>query len=197
MFDKKTVDAYKQITAPDELKEKVMAACFVDKAPEKRNFFGTMRMYATLAACFVLVIVFSVFAVGNFGDLSVSVYGKTLTFEPMVLSNSEIEPIAYSAEPRALCRTSVPVEIEVSGETEISVSDGMMKVCAAETEEELYSGTEFTAEENVLIYWTVDADEAATHFEMAINGRKKSYVLLLDFDENTKQWAICREKQKN
>lgn len=27
MFDKKTVDAYKQITAPDELKEKVMAAC--------------------------------------------------------------------------------------------------------------------------------------------------------------------------
>ena len=73
----------------------------------------------------------------------------------------------------------------------------MMKVCAAETEEELYSGTEFTAEENVLIYWTVDADEAATHFEMAINGRKKSYVLLLDFDENTKQWAICREKQKN
>ena len=126
MFDKKTVDAYKQITAPDELKEKVMAACFVDKAPEKRNFFGTMRMYATLAACFVLVIVFSVFAVGNFGDLSVSVYGKTLTSEPMVLSNSEIEPIAYSAEPRALCRTSVPVEIEVSGETEISVSDGMM-----------------------------------------------------------------------
>lgn len=66
MFDKKTVDAYKQITEPDELKEKVMAACLVDKAPEKRNFFGTMRMYATLAACFVLVIVFSVFAVGKF-----------------------------------------------------------------------------------------------------------------------------------
>lgn len=121
-------------------------------------------MYATLAACFVLVIVFSVFAVGNFGDLSVSVYGKTLTSESMVLSDSEIEPIAYSVEPRTLGRTNVPVELEVSGETAISVSEGMMKVYDAKTEEELYAGTEFTAVEDVLIHWTVDADEAAKAF---------------------------------
>ena len=173
MFDKKTVDAYRSISAPDELKEKVMASCLVEKTSEKRSFFGNMRMYATLAACFVLVIVFSVFAVGNFGDLSVSVYGKTLTSESMVLSDSEIEPIAYSVEPRTLGRTNVPVELEVSGETAISVSEGMMKVYDAKTEEELYAGTEFTAVEDVLIHWTVDADEAAKHFEMTINGRKK------------------------
>lgn len=194
---KKTVDAYKQITAPDELKEKVMASCLVDKASEKRNFFGTVRMYATLAACFVLVIVFSVFAVGNFGDLSISVYGKTLTSESVVLSDSEIAPLAYSVEPRAIGRTSVPVEIEVSSETEISVSGGQMKVCDAKTEEELYSGTEFTAKGNVLIHWIVDADEAAKHFEMTVNGRKKGYVILLDFDENAKQWTICRKQAKN
>lgn len=91
MFDKKTVDAYKQITAPDELKEKVMAACFVDKAPEKRNFFGTMRMYATLAACFVLVIVFSVLPSG------ISAIFRFLSMERRLLPSLWYCPIRKSS----------------------------------------------------------------------------------------------------
>lgn len=195
MFDKKIVDAYKEISAPEELKERVMSSCLDEKTSERGSFSRNLRMYATLAACFVLIVAFSVFAVGNFGDLSVSVYGKTLTSEPMALSEPDTAPIAYSAGPRMVRRMTVPLELEVDSETEISVSGGVMRVCDAVTEEELYSGTgEYTASADLIVYWTVDADEEETHFEMAVNGRKKSYVLLLDYDEEAELWTICRKK---
>jgi len=197
MFDKNTVDAYKNITAPDELKEKVMASCSSDGTSEKRSFFGNMRMYATLAACFVLIVVFSAFAVGNFGDLSVSVSGRTLSSQPVVLSESGITPITYSTEPRMASRTTVPVELKTGRETDISVSGGLMKICDAKSGKELYTGTEFTAHADLLIYWSVTAENENPHFEMTIDGQKNSCILLLDFDENTKEWTICRKKAKN
>lgn len=153
-----------------------------------------MKMYATLAACFVLIVAFSVFAVGNFGDLSVSIYGKTLSSQPVILSESGVAPATYSTEPRMAGGTTVPLELKISSETDISVSGGFMKICDAKSEEELYSGTEFTAQTDLLIYWSVMADNEKPHFEMTVNGQKRSYVLLLDFDENTKEWTIRRQK---
>ena len=54
MFDKKTVDAYQNIKAPDDLKEKILSSYAVSKAPERRSWMKNMRLISSLAACLLL-----------------------------------------------------------------------------------------------------------------------------------------------
>ncbi len=191
MFDKKTVDAYQKITAPDDLKEKVLASCLAAKEPEKRNWMKSMRLISSLAACLILAVAFSIFAVKNFGEVSVSVGGRTLMSDPVELSEFNISPALYSVESRVAYRTSVPVEVSITDETQISVSGGMMKICDAKTGEKLYTGSEFTAESDVVIDWTVETETDEKQFEMLIDGQKKTYILVLSWDDDTGCWTIA------
>ena len=106
MFDKKEIEAYQNISAPDDLRERVLSAC-EEGGSGKRGFAGMVRMLSALAACFVLVAVFSVFAIGNFGTFSVSVDGKTLTENGMTLAANEgdVAPLAM----RMLSGKEVPL----------------------------------------------------------------------------------------
>lgn len=191
MFDKKTVDAYQKITAPDDLKEKVLASCLAAKEPEKRNWMKSMRLISSLAACLILAVAFSIFAVKNFGEVSVSVGGRTLMSDPVELSEFNISPALYSVESRVAYRTSVPVEVSITDETQISVSGGMMKICDATTGEKLYTGSEFTAESDVVIDWIVETETNEKQFEMLIDGQKETYILVLSWDDDTGGWTIA------
>lgn len=193
MFDKKVVDAYQNIKAPDELKEKILSSCTDAKAPERRSWMKNMRLLSSLAACLFLAVVFSVFAMHGSGETSVSVRGRALASEPVELSELNISPALYSAEPRAFYEAKVPVEVKVTGKTRISVSDGVMQVCDADTEEVLYTGCEFTTEEDILIQWIVNSGMETERFEMQIESRKTNFVLVLSYDEDTGRWTICEE----
>lgn len=193
MFDKKTIDAYRSISAPDELKQKVLASCTSD-IPRQRSFMGNIRIFATLAACFVLVIMLSVFAVGDFGDLSVSVRGMTLSSEPVNLITQRSAIVAYGMDSYA--KTSVPVEVAVNSNTELTVTGGMMRACKMDTEEEYDSGTKLLIDSDTLIYWDVESSAAESHFEMTVTGQKKSYRIILDYDQYKKTWSIYQEKMQ-
>ena len=193
MFDKKVVDAYQNIKAPDELKEKVLSSCTASKVPERKSWLKNMRLLSSLAACLLLAVAFSIFASRNFDEVSVSVGGKALASEPVELSELNISPALYSAEPRVFYEADVPVEIRVNGTTRISVSGGMMKISDADTNEVLYTGSEFTTDEDVLIHWIVNNGTETKQFEMLIDGHKKDFVLILNYDENTGRWTICEE----
>lgn len=193
MFDKKTVDAYQNIKAPDDLKEKILSSYAVSKAPERRSWIKNMRLISSLAACLLLAVAFSVFAIRNFGEVSVSVGGKSLASEPVELSELNISPALYSIEPRVSYEANVPVEIRVTGETRVSVSDGTMVISDADTGTVLYTGSEYTAGEDIAILWTVSSGTDTEQFEMLIDSSKKDFVLVLNYDENTGGWTIRKE----
>ena len=193
MFDKKVVDAYQNIKAPDELKEKVLSSCTASKARERKSLMKNMKLLSSLAACLILAVAFSVFAMRSSGGVSVSVRGRALASEPVELSELNISPALYSAEPRAFYEADVPVEVRVTGKTRISVSDGTMQISDADTGEVLFTGSEFTTEKDVLIHWIVNNVAQTEQFEMLIESHKEDFVLILSYDENTVRWTICEE----
>lgn len=193
MFDKKVVDAYQNIKAPDELKEKVLSSCTASKARERKSLMKNMKLLSSLAACLILAVAFSVFAMRSSGGVSVSVRGRALASEPVELSELNISPALYSAEPRAFYEADVPVEVRVTGNTRISVSDGTVQISDADTGEVLFTGSEFTTEKDVLIHWIVNNVAQTEQFEMLIESHKEDFVLILSYDENTGRWTICEE----
>lgn len=195
MFDKKEIEAYQNISAPDDLRERVLSAC-EEGGSGKRGFAGMVRMLSALAACFVLVAVFSVFAIGNFGTFSVSVDGKTLTENGMTLAANEgdVAPLAM----RMLSGKEVPLLFTLSEKTEFSVSGGTMRMFDPETNALLASGSTLVAENDVMIRWTVlaEADEtenAVLSFEMTVRRGKKSDTVLLTYDAASQDWTILRK----
>lgn len=199
MFDKKEIEAYRSISAPDTLRDRILNEYESETKSPKYTFAGVAKMLGSLAACFVLAVVFSVLAVGNFGSASVSYNGEALSENEIVLAdeNAGISPLFA----RMISQTEVPLLFTLNDKTEFSVSDGVMQMMDPDTEELLDFGYKLTAEKaekNVLIRWSVCAEpdlapEKAIAFEMAVRSGKKSYVIVLSFDADARVWTIAKK----
>ena len=68
-----------------------------------------------------------------------------------------------------------------------------MVISDADTGTVLYTGSEYTAGEDIAILWTVSSGTDTEQFEMLIDSSKKDFVLVLNYDENTGGWTIRKE----
>jgi hypothetical protein len=154
-----------------------------------------LRMVSSAAACLVLVIVLSVFAVGNFGDVSVSISGENLLPESSAPVYPEHSVAPLSAQPKGKSMTpsvSLPIALAISEKTEISVSKGEMK-----SEDGTVSfGTVLTAKDDILIHWFINPDDAENAFVMTLRGALKSETLTLSYNESTDTWTLMRGENK-
>lgn len=194
MFDEKEIKAYREISAPANLRERVLSSP-ADIPLARRNFSGMLRMVSSAAACLVLVIVLSVFAVGNFGDVSVSISGENLLPESSAPVYPEHGVAPLSAQPKGKSITpsvSFPIALSLSGKTEISVSDGELK-----SEDGAVSfGTVLTADDDILIHWFINPDDTENAFVMTLRGALKSETLTLSYNESTDTWTLMRGENK-
>ena len=190
MFDEKEIKAYRELSAPANLRERVLSSP-ADVSSARRNFSGMLRMASSAAACLVLVIVLSVFAVGKFGDVSVSVSGESILPEHSASVYPEHGIAPLSAQPKGKSITpsvSFPIALTLSDKTEISVSHGEMK-----TEDGTVSfGTVLTAEDEILIHWFINPDDTKNAFVMTLRGALKSETLTLANNETTDSWTLSR-----
>ena len=189
MFDKKQIEAYRNISAPESLRDRVMAADTGRETSEKRSLAGTIRILGTLAACLVLVAVFSVFAVGNFGDLSVSVDGKALSYTEMTFYETQSYAMQIARMPVS---TEIPLSFAIDRETTFSVSAGIIEMMDAGTEETIASGTSLAASDDVRILWSVEANEDNCVFDMTVESGRKTETIRLTYKADERVWTICR-----
>lgn len=193
MFDEKETRAYRSISAPADLRERVLSSN-AGALSARRNFSGMLRMASSAAACLVLVIVLSVFTVGNFGDVSVSVSGETLLPESSasVYPEHGVAPLrAQPTEKSMDPSVSFPIALTFSEKTEISVSEGEMKMT---TDGEVSFGTVLTADGYTLIEWYINPDDTENAFVMTLRGALKSETLTLAYDGTADIWTVLREK---
>lgn len=187
MFNKKDIDSYRSISAPDELQERVMKLSEEEVSDRPKFLTVNMRQAGALAAC-IIIAVFGVFAFAGNRKMSVWVNDEMLASQTITLSdaNSGVSP----ASMRAMPVISVPVRLDIRRKTEISVSDGMMQVTDAKTGEVLSVSNEFTAEKDVEIFWEISAFDINTSYEMSISDSKSNYVLALTYDNTANSWII-------
>ncbi len=204
MFDEKAIESYKQVTAPPELKNRVMKSYQTGHA--KSNNIRLYKSLSLVAACLVLVFAVSVFAGRDGGRIPVTMNGTTISETPMAISmagpmtaladGSEDTGIMTASFGRAMQpQVSIPLVLECTSETKIAVSDGEMQVFDVNTGELLFAGSEYIAEGTVSLQWNVEAgesaEEGAPYLYMTAKG--KTQTLQLQYEETDGVWMIYQK----
>lgn len=194
MFDPKEVEAYRKISAPADLRERVLSS-YADIPSAGWNPYSMLRMASSVAACLVLVIVLSVFTIGRIGDASVSVSGESLLPECSASVHPEygvaplsVQPIAKSMTPSV----SLPITLTLAEKTVISVSDGALSLMG-DGEETVSLGSSFTADGQLTVNWCLPYDGTQNAFVMTLRGTLKSETLILSYDEWSGEWTLNRK----
>lgn len=193
MFDSREIAAYQSISAPASLKEKVLSSCTEERSPRMdRN--QMIRRVSSLAACFILVICFSVMTIGTLSSAGVSVSGRTLDAGDTQTVSDGIAPLSMK-EARTLSYVDVPIAIDVKGNTDITVSSGVLYVLDGENKEisaTVLSGTVYRTDADTSLIWTVSAEAEKKDFTMTVESLFKKEIITLTYDENTGEWVISR-----
>lgn len=187
MFDNKDIEAYRKISAPDELRLRIAQSCQAEIAAPRFSA-AKIRGLSAVAAC--LIIIACVFTFGRNDGISITVNGEELSSQEIILAdvNQGIAPAAA----RMLPVYNVPVKLDVKRQTEISVSDGMMQIFDAETGEYIASETSISTDRDIQISW--ELSETSAEPKMYVRDKKNSYTITLRYDEAANQRTICRQK---
>ncbi len=167
MFDKKHIDAYSNIKAPDELFEKV-----VNAKPEKSKVY-LIPLISSLAACLILI-----FGVAAFSSMSfnpeVSFNGAVLTADTVITgtTNSGVAP-ASAYEMRSLATLKIPVELKLDSKTEVAVSNGAIILENGERTQNT------SLEGNIALLWEVPQNAEETECTMTLESFGKTQQIIL------------------
>lgn len=162
MFSEKERAAYQSIQAPQALYDKVMAA----QKPTRR---WTAYVPTLAAACLVLVLGMGFFFRG--GEPGIVIQGQSL------VSSVSYYDTAAASTLRSLPTVTVPVELELSRATRISVTAGQLTCDGMEP------GDVLKVSGSVTLYWEIPRDAAPGQCEMRIGTGSNATVLTYEYEE--------------
>ena len=162
MFKEQELNTYRSITAPQELHDKIMAA----KQPKQR-----WNKYVTglVAACLILILGTGFLFPG--GDMSITVNGERLE------SSVSYYDISPAFEQRTSDVLTVPVELKLPKESQITVTQGQLSQGEGEMAKDL------SASGSVTLLWEIP--RGISQCEMYIDDGKAITTLTLEY-ENSK-----------
>ena len=190
MFDEKEIAAYRSISAPSDLRDKVLSSCMAE-TPKRNDLRRMTRMISSIAACLLLATVLTTYAFGSYGDLNVSVSDRILNEESSLTFTTQDKGIAVAMY-REIPVTTIPLTFD--GHATLRVSGGTMNVI--EDGEILYTGTEYATDGKTLVHWTVSGDETSHPLKMTVSGRFRTETIILAYDETIEAWIVTREQAK-
>ncbi len=186
MFNEKQTNAYKNITAPLELRERVLNTENRPTVFGKTSSLKQIRNIATLAACICLIVAVGIIFNSN-NSVSVSMNGASLSQEAKPLNTARASVAAAQSLEEEIIE--IPLEITLSGKTDITANDGKIlnssyEVCNEQTFEE----------EKISIIWQLSANREK-EYTLEIESKKDSCTVMLIFNNAENLWKIsCTNK---
>ena len=154
MFDKPEVDSYRQISAPQSLRAKVMAQAEAAQPQQHRTPYRFVSI-AAAAACLVLVAV-GILLGRPAPDAVITLNGSPLSSEAVYLTPDENAPMLASA--RTVSPENVVFMVETDGAADISVSAGTFAIYSQPEGEFITSGTDCSAAGTMRVEWNVNLE---------------------------------------
>ena len=163
MFKEQELNIYRSISAPTELYEKVMAV-------RKPRLHWQKYAAGLVAACLVLALGAGFFFRGGSPDIIVN--GQPL----------ESSVVYYDLSPAAEMRTSpvvtVPLELELPRDAQITVTEGQLSLDGKS------SGKTLSASGSVSLLWEIPREKEALSCEMHIDDGNAITTLTLTYEES-------------
>lgn len=186
MFQEKDSEAYQDIKAPVELKNRIQLSIEQQRRKQRKRNVAVLSAAACLAIVLFAGGVFRSSTIISINDMAVSYEGVKLQHTPK-----------YGVATANVTRSSdaflqVPLEIEISEKAHICVSQGTIQT-KVETDSSLEEITEMDIFEKTVIYWQVTGDINSIPTCTIITGGNE-YVYVIEFDETEAVYTI---KQTN
>ena len=159
-------------------------------APKRTMSSGEImrRLYSmgVVAACAVLAIGIMFFS--KSAAPGVLLYGESISAESRCVTEYMPRSIIFSVEPHAITEISIPLELNFSKKTELSVVGASMIILndAGECE---YEGTSYEVSGKVSICLVVPADKSAVVIET-----NRNYNIVLTLDAESSDWYVHIDK---
>ena len=186
MLDEKYIKAYNSIKADKCLKEKILARADENFRPKKRHTksLGYKSVTYIAAACAIMFIGLGIFAMQLSGNIHTELLykGDVISAEPTQLEESGTMTVSFGA--KHITANGLPLEIKADKETKISVSDGELQIFDHKSDELLFVGTDFTTNENVVLFWNLASATGKNPCLVTDNHIEYSEYILEESDEN-------------
>ena len=151
------------------------------------NFVRGLYRYGSMAACLMLIVGAMIFA-GTRGD-SVLLYGESISGEAKMITEYIPRSIAYSVEPEAITEVSLPLELEFSRKTTLTLDCGEMVVIDS-MGNEIYRGQEYCVKGKVSICIVLPSDINSANIKT-----DRNYNIVLTQEENSEFWYVNIDKK--
>lgn len=167
MFSEEKIRAYQSVKAPETLRDSVMAL-----SHGKEKAWNVSKWMLPAAACLILCV--SLWLL-NAGQTEISVrFGGMELEETVTLERAEESSLRRSAP-----TLSVPLELELGEETEISVSQGTLFLEGSESTRNL------TVSGSVALVWEFPSEDGAFPCYMELDTNGSQTLIELRLDEKT------------
>lgn len=171
MFTEKEISAYKNIKAPDDLLNRITG---LQKKSKKPIYF-----ISAVAACFIFIITGILI---NNNQSNIVVNGQQLKNSIVFYDTASVSARTTSSA------ISIPIEIDASRRTEISVTKGWLSINGSSPSQKA------VISESETIWWEIEPNDSYGVFEMKITDKKGSQKVTLEY-ENSKI-TVTKEKVK-
>lgn len=150
------------------------------------SFVRGVYRYGSLAAC--LVIIIGAMLLAGRGTDEVLLYGESITSEARMITEYMPRSIAYSIEPETITEVSLPLELEFSRSTTLTLECGEMVVLDFEGNE-IYRGQEYLVSGKASICITLPSgtDNAKIYTD-------RNYNIVLTQKEDSEFWYVNIDK---
>ena len=166
MFSEKQIAAYRAVKAPEEVRRAVMAHAVRTK---KRSGTFLSRAGALAAAfCLVAALVFA-FSPKS-GGASLMLGGVA------VEENAVFYDASFASEMRSTPSFSLSVDVKTEGETEVSVSRGLLVNAEGEGREEVRSA------EDLSLIWVLPKEEEVFSCSLSLQDAAGATLFMLSYD---------------
>ena len=180
MFNNEDIKAYREISAPEGLRERVMASARQEK--KKPIILSVpMRSIAAIAACFVFAVLVML-PMLNGGGNEIYFDGEKIGTEGISLAaeNNGVMPI----EARAM-GLDLSLTLDVDRECSVHVSEGRV----GDTQMS-YMGSDASVPGNATLRWIIDLPDTEKTYFMTVETEDESFTLSLEYGEGG--WEISR-----
>ena len=175
MIERKEIDAYMSIKAPDSIKEKLMA----EQAKYNRRISSKVRMFYTIAAALLVVVL--VYAFIPNAKTEVYCRGVLLTEKSAVIKE-QTNPNARIAPVSLVTGEEIKLDIKTDKEIEITVSNGTLST------KERDGVKSITVNSDTELSWWVSLDSGIGDYTLTVD--EDSYCIS---QNNKAQWVLSKK----
>lgn len=193
MFSDKQINDFRSISAPDELRRRVLGDS--EALNTRSSSAGKIkhRVFAVSAAAAAVLVLAVGLPLGKaFSDARpvVSFNHTALTSSPVPAVDSSVPAVASA---RNIGTLTVPVELELKRETSISVSAGSFTWVNSEMSAELPAVTSLRLGGSVALEWSVPCDNTDEIYVMSLENDFSHCDITLTYDNSADLWKISCE----